>query len=87
MYNRIYKTIYLKQFGFQFSHLTDHAIIQFVDQIFEGFENNLYTMGVLVDFSKDFDTVDHRIVLKKLELYGIRDNNYSWIKSFLSNRK
>ena len=54
MYNRIYKTIYLKQFGFQFGHLTDHAIIQFVDQIFEGFENNLYTMGVPVDFSKRF---------------------------------
>ena len=54
MYNRIYKTIYLKQFGFQFGHLTDHAIIQFVNQIFEGFENNLYTMGVPVDFSKRF---------------------------------
>ena len=55
MYNRIYKyllknkILYSKQFGFQFDHSTDHAIIQLDDQIFEAFENNLYTLGVFSD--------------------------------------
>ena len=35
---------------------------------------------------KAFDTVDHSVVLRKLELYGIIDRNYTWIKSYLSNR-
>ena len=85
MYNRIYKTIYLKQFGFQFGHLTDHAIIQFVN--LKVLKITCIPWVCLSTFQKDFDTVDHRIVLKKLELYGIRDNNHNWIKSFLSNRK
>ena len=54
----------------------DHSIIQFVDQIFEAFDNNLYTPGAFIDLSKAFDTVDdNTILLKKLELYGIRGNN------------
>ena len=93
MYNRIYKyllenkILYLKQFGFQFGHSTDHAIIQSVNQIFEASENNFYTLGVFIDISKASGTVDHRILLKKLELYGIKGNNHKWIKSFLSNRE
>ena len=65
MYNRIQKyllenkTIYLKQFGFQFEHSTDRAIIQVVDQIFEAFENNLYTLFVFIDLSKGCYKVDH----------------------------
>ena len=81
------KILYPKQLGFQFGHLTNHAIIQFVDQIIEAFENNPYTLGVFFDLSKAFDTVDQTILLKKLELFGIRGNNHNGIKSFLSNRK
>ena len=57
-----------------------------VDQIYEAFEKNEYTLGVFIDLSKAFDTVDHSILLKKLELYGITNRNYAWIKSYLSNR-
>ena len=57
-----------------------------VDQIYETFEKNEYTLGVSIDLSKAFDTVDHSILLRKLELYGITDRNYAWIKSYLSNR-
>ena len=81
--NKIY---YAKQFGFQVVHSTDHAIIQLVDQIFQAYENNLSTLGVFIDLSKAFETVDHKILLKKLELYGIRDNNHNWIKNYLSKR-
>ena len=57
-----------------------------VDQIYEAFEKNEYTLGVFIDLSKAFDTVDHSILLRKLELYGTTDRNYTWIKSYLSNR-
>ena len=93
MYNRLYKylvennILYSKQFGFQNSYSTDHAVVQLVDQIIESFENNKYTLGVFIDLSKAFDTVDHCILLKKLELYGITDINYGWLKSYLSNRR
>ena len=92
MYNRLQKylkdqnILYDKQFGFRTGHSTEHAIAQLVDQIYEAFEKNEYTLGVFIDLSKAFDTVDHSILLRKLELYGITDRNYAWIKSYLSNR-
>ena len=74
--------LYNKQFGFQTGHSTEHAIAQLVDQIYEAFEKNEYTLGVFIDLPKAFDTVDHSILLRKLELYGITDRNYAWIKSY-----
>ena len=93
MYNSLYKyltennILYSKQFGFQNGHSTDHAVVQLVDQITESFENNKYTLGVFIDLSKAFDTVDHSILLKKLGLYGLTDRNHGWVKSYLSNRR
>ena len=93
MYNRLQKylkdqnILYDKQFGFQTGHSIDHAIAQLVGQIYEAFEKNVYSLGVSIDLSKAFHTVvDHSILLRKLELYGITDKNYAWIKSYLSNR-
>ena len=93
MYNRLYqyltenKTFYPKEFGFQTGHSTEHAIVQLVDKIIESFEYNKYTLGVFLVLSKAFDTVDHSILLKKLELYGLTDRNHSWFKNCLSNWK
>ena len=57
-----------------------------IHQIYEAFEKNEHTLGVFIDLSQAFDTVEHSILLKKLELYGITDRNYACIKSYLWNR-
>ena len=65
----------------------EHVIIQLIDQINNNFENNEFTIGVFIDLSKAFDTVDHRILLKKLIHYGVNGNNIRWFESYLTNRK
>ena len=44
-------------------------------------------MGIFVDLSKEFDIVNHHILLKNLKLYGVTGNNYSWFENYLSNQK
>ena len=61
------KILYPKQFGFQQGHSTNHPLLQLIDQIYESFEHNEYKIGVFIDLSKAFVTVDQNILLKKLE--------------------
>ena len=63
-----------------------YVIAQLVDQIHKDFKKIEWTLGVLISLSKAFDTVDHSILIRKLELCGITERNYAWIKSYLSNR-
>ena len=93
IYNRIYSHIiennmlYNKQFGFRENCSTDLAILKLAQEIHESFEKHEYTLGVFVDLSKAFDTVDHEILLKKLSFFGINGLNLQWFRSYLSNRK
>ena len=81
------KVLHSKQFSFQSSHSTEHDIVQLAKQIHESFENNIYTLGGFIDLSKAFDTVNHFINLKRLEIYGIHGENLEWFKSYLRNRR
>ena len=92
MYNRLYSflvennILYKKQFGFQKDHSTEHAILQLTNQILESFSLDKFTIGIFIDLSKAFDTVDHNILLKKLSFYGVKNTNLNWFRSYLSNR-
>ena len=81
------KSLYLKQFDFQSDISTKHANPQLANQIYEPFGNKLFTVGTFIDWSKTFDTVNHPIILKKLEIYDIHRKNRKWFKSCLGNRK
>ena len=61
--------------------------MQLVDQINDKFESNCFTLGIFIDLSKAFDTVDHQILISKLNNYGVKGKNLSWFKSYLENRK
>ena len=62
MYKRLFNhlsehnLLYDKQSGFQQVHLTEHAIMQLIDQINDKFENNCFALATLIDISKAFDT-------------------------------
>ena len=69
------------------NHPTEHALIELVDQIRLAMGSNQMTCGIFIDLSKAFDTVDHQILIHKLEHYGIRGNALELFKSYLNNRK
>ena len=93
MYNRLFKyfsensIFYEKQFGFQTSHSTEHTILLLVNQLYQWFDESKFTLGIFIDLSKAFDTVDHKILRKKLELYRIKVCKVRWFESYSSNRK
>ena len=75
-----------KQFGFRKRHSTEHAIINLKEYILQNLEKGESTAILFLDLQKAFDTVDHSILLSKLEHYGIRGRALNLIKAYLSNR-
>ena len=75
------------QFGFRKLHSSYMALMVLTDKLIKSLENGEFVIGVYMDFSKAFDTVDHEILLSKLSHYGIRGNSLKWFQSYLSNRK
>ena len=82
-----YSLINSAQFGFQQNKSTCDALIHLTEVIYESLDNRNNLLAVMIDLKKAFDTVNHKILLKKLECYGIRDVQLDWFASYLYNRK
>ena len=66
--------------------LTWHYCIM-INDITEGLDNKLFSIGIFIDLSKAFDTVDHKLLIRKLSHYGIRGTALQWFIDYLTNRK
>ena len=92
MYKRLYafldynNIIYDLQFGFRQQYSTSHALFNITENIRKALDDGNIGCGDFVDLQNVFDTVDHQILLAKLNHYGIRGVSNDWFKSYLSNR-
>ena len=92
IYTRLYKFVSSQgiisptQFGFRQSHSTSHAVNYSVNLITKSLKDSKHVLGIFIDLSKAFDTIDHSTLLIKLEGYGIRGMANDLIKSYLTNR-
>ena len=92
MYKRLmdyierHNILYDKQYGFRKKRSTEMAIIELTTKLSEAIDEGKLTAGIFLDLSKAFDTVDHSIIISKLEHYGIRGIALQWFKNYLLNR-
>ena len=75
------------QYGFRKKHSTEMACLQLTDNIIWMMEENKVPVNVFMDLSKAFDTIDHQILLNKLQFYGLKGTELELFVSYLSNRK
>ena len=75
-----------EQFGFRKGHSTNHAVIALTEFVRKALDSGEFAAGVFIDLKKAFDTVEHDILLHKLEYYGVRGPALELFRSYLSNR-
>ena len=79
--------LYPLQFGFRSKHSTIHALINITEKVRSALDQNKVSCGIFVDLQKAFDTVNHKILLQKLNYYGFRGIINDWFRSYLHERK
>ena len=89
LYNflEVHNILFKNQFGFRKNNSTSFALIQITEKIKETIDNKKFGCGIFIDLRKAFDTVNHKILLRKLKHYGIRGYALDWFGSYLSNRE
>ena len=76
-----------QQFGFRRGYSTEMAITDLHNKLLKNIEEDYFSCCIFLDLSKAFDTVNHKLLLKKLHMYGIRGNMHDLLASYLTNRK
>ena len=74
------------QYGFRKHYSTELAVTEVYNKLLQNFEDKKHTCAVFLDLAKAFDSVDHTILIKKLEKIGIRGTALSLLKSYLTGR-
>ena len=75
------------QSAYKPGHSCTTAHLKIIEDILEAMDDSEVALMVLLDFSKAFDTVNHRLLLEKLSILGFQKNSLDWISSYLSNRQ
>ena len=76
-----------KQCGFLKGKSTEDAFLNLIEYVYNSLNSKHHCISLFIDLKKAFDTVNHDILLRKLQLYGVRGSTLSWKRSYLSNRK
>lgn len=64
-----------------------HTILSVVDKIQNGIDDREFSYGIVLDLSEAFDTINHEILLNKIDCYEIRGTERNWLSSYLPNRQ
>ena len=92
LYNQLYEyfdnhLLAEQQYGFSSNHSTEYAAVKLVDHISKEMESGNTPAALCIDLSKAFDTLSFDILLYKLNHYGIKDNTFKLLKSYLTDRQ
>ena len=79
--------LFENQFGFRKNNSTSYALMEITEKIKECIDSGKFGCGIFIDLRKAFDTVNHSILFKKLEHYGVRGMLLEWFISYLTDRK
>ena len=75
------------QYGFRSKRSTSLALIELIEKVTTSTDSKKVIVGVFLDLKKAFDTIDHSVLLQKLDYYSIRGLSHAWLSSYLENRK